>query len=330
VKLSNKILFAATAAVLVWFGVGSVQAQNPASLSVVDQTAHVSIRAMAANLSSGNDQSYDRGEGMRIFQGLKPDVVMIQEFNYKKNSPEDIRSMIDEAFGPDFHYYRENEPSDQIPNGVISRFPILESGEWEDKEMPNRDFAWAKLDLPGDRELWVISVHLSASKAPKRKLEAEELRRRVEAIEAKIPPNDYVLLGGDFNIGARDDVVIETLKPWVFELNPPRDSKGKTETNMNGKRNYDWILHDADLAPLQVPTRFVADELETLVEGENLFTHGLVFDSSIFARLPLVAPILSSDSRAPQMQHLAVVKDYKIPVPVAVDCDSEITGFDCR
>jgi hypothetical protein len=36
---------------------------------------------MAANLSSGNNQSYDPGEGARIFQGLKPDIVMIQELN---------------------------------------------------------------------------------------------------------------------------------------------------------------------------------------------------------------------------------------------------------
>lgn len=37
------------------------------------------IRIVAANTTSGNNQSY-LAPGERIFQGLKPDVVLIQEF----------------------------------------------------------------------------------------------------------------------------------------------------------------------------------------------------------------------------------------------------------
>ena len=39
--------------------------------------AQTTLRIMAANTSSGNRQSYDPGEGTRIFQGLDPDIVLI-------------------------------------------------------------------------------------------------------------------------------------------------------------------------------------------------------------------------------------------------------------
>ena len=62
----------------------------------------VRLRLMAANITSGNGQDYDPGHGMRIFQGVKPDVVMIQEFNYGTNSAADIRGFVDTAFGTGF------------------------------------------------------------------------------------------------------------------------------------------------------------------------------------------------------------------------------------
>ena len=58
----------------------------------------VNVRVMAANLN-GNSQAYEPF-ALRIFQGLKPDVVAIQEFNYSNNTEADIRSMVDTAFGP--------------------------------------------------------------------------------------------------------------------------------------------------------------------------------------------------------------------------------------
>lgn len=52
----------------------------------------VSFRAMAANISTGNNQSYDPGHGIRIFKAVKPDIVMIQEFRYGRNNDDDINS----------------------------------------------------------------------------------------------------------------------------------------------------------------------------------------------------------------------------------------------
>jgi len=267
------------------------------------------VRTMAANISSGNRQNYDNGEGARIFRGLKPDVVMIQEFNYGNNSPEDISKFVVDNFGETFHHYRESEASDQIPNGVISRFPILESGEWEDSEMPNRDFAWARINIPGKRDLWAISVHLSASQAPKRAREAEAL---VALIQSKIPAEDYVILGGDFNTTARTDVPVATLAAVVSERAAPVDSEGKSETNMTRRKNYDWVLADADLEPMAVPVTFLVKD-ETPIERKSSYVSGLVFHSATFPLLDRVAPVLATDSTAPGMQHLPVIKDYLIP-----------------
>ncbi len=86
----------------------------------LDAQSNVTVRVMAANLN-GNTQSY-QPFALRIFQGLKPDVVAIQEFNYSNNAPSDFRFMVDTAFGTNFVYYREpfNSGGD-IPNGIISR-----------------------------------------------------------------------------------------------------------------------------------------------------------------------------------------------------------------
>jgi endonuclease/exonuclease/phosphatase family metal-dependent hydrolase len=267
------------------------------------------LRIVAANLSSGNRQNYDNGEGGRILKGLKADIVLIQEFNYGSNSKEDLEKFVESACGKECQFFRETESTDNLPNGVISRYPIVESGEWEDLGMPNRDFAYARIDIPGDRDLWAISVHLSAKKSNVRVEEATALVERISAL----PARDYVVLGGDLNLASRTDAVITTLAPQVFEREAPVTSSGATTTNMNGQKNYDWVLNDADLEAHRVPTTFFAssDELQTV--GQNVYPTGLVFDCSEFPNFDRVAPVLPTDCRAPGMQHFAVVKDYAVP-----------------
>src|SRR5690348_6978080 len=75
--------------------------------AVADQV----VRIMAANTSSGNLQSYDPGHGNRIFQGLDPDIALVQEMNVtlngSKNSAATYRSWVDTNFGTGFHYHVE-------------------------------------------------------------------------------------------------------------------------------------------------------------------------------------------------------------------------------
>ena len=65
----------------------------------------------------------------------------------------------------------------QIPNGIISRFPIIESGSWDDPVLNNREFAWAHLRLPEKRDLWVVSVHLHSKGESSRATQAAALAK---------------------------------------------------------------------------------------------------------------------------------------------------------
>src|ERR1051325_4016578 len=113
--------------------------------------SNVVLRIMAANLT-GNSQTYGAPQ-IRIFQGLKPDVVCIQEFNYGGNSSTEFRAFVDEAFGTNFSYFRETNAVYQIPNGIISRYPLLGAGQWTDTEVRNRGLAGGGIFVPRTIEL---------------------------------------------------------------------------------------------------------------------------------------------------------------------------------
>jgi hypothetical protein len=262
------------------------------------------IRIMAANTTSGNLQSYDPGEGVRIFQGLDPDIVLIQEFNYGDDSPASIRQFIDNAFGTEFDYYREGG-NEQIPNGVISRYPILQSGEWVDSEVGNRDFAWAQIDIPGDRNLWVVSVHFLTTSPSNRNAQASSL---VSYIQSQVPMGDYLLIGGDFNTASFSEAALSTLSSKVDVSGRPRDQNGNLGTNASRSKPYDQLLPGPDLSQMETPVT---------ISGHGLtYGEGLVFDTRVFTPLSAVSPVLSGDSGASGMQHMAVVRDFLVPTAV--------------
>ncbi|MCB2155471.1 lamin tail domain-containing protein [bacterium] len=272
-----------------------------ASVSFAQQRAtEERIRLMAANITSGNLQSYDPGEGTRIFKGLKPDIVMIQEFNYGDNSSTTIQGWVESTFGAEYTYYREGG-NEQIPNGVISRWPMISSGEWNDSEVSNRDFAWAKIDIPGDTDLWAISVHLLTSGSGVRNSEAIALRNY---IQANVPAGDFLVIAGDFNTDSRSESCISTLSSVVYTGTPhPADQNGNDDTNASRSKPYDWVLVDSDLNAYKTP----------LTIGSSTYTNGLVFDSRVYTPLSEVSPVLYGDSGATNMQHMAVVKDFLVP-----------------
>lgn len=264
-----------------------------------DALGDVRLRLLAANTSSGNGQDYDLGHGIRIFQGTDADVVMIQEFNYRSNSAADLRAFVDTAFGPQFHYYREGGA--QIPNGIISRYPIIASGEWDDPYVSNRDFAWARIDVPGPRDLWAVSVHFLTTSSGNRNSEAVSL---VSRIRANIPEGDYLVVGGDLNTSSRNESAIGTLSQVVRTAGPhPADKNGNTNTNAGRNSPYDHVLVDNDLYAHQT----------AVVIGGSSFANGLVVDTRVYTPLSDIAPALSGDSGASGMQHMAVIKDFLIP-----------------
>jgi hypothetical protein len=259
---------------------------------------NVVIRVMAANLN-GNAQSY-QPFALRILKGLAPDVVAINEFNYGNNSAADLRFMVTNTLGIGFHHHRE--AGSGIPNGILSRWPIVAAGEWDDPTLTDRDFAWARIDVPGPDDLYVVSVHLKASggSESQRQQQAVQLRTRVTS---DFPSNALVVVAGDFNLQSRNvasEPALGVFGGFLRDVPIPTDQQGDPDTNNGRSRPYDVILQSPTLTPKVVPVRI----------GSQSFPNGLVFDSRVYNPLADVAPVLRTDSG--EAQHMAVLKDYRL------------------
>jgi endonuclease/exonuclease/phosphatase family metal-dependent hydrolase len=262
------------------------------------QTTNTIIRVMSANLN-GNTQSY-QPFAFRIFQGLTPDIVAIQEFNYSNNAPSDIRAMIDAAFGTNFVYFREDYPGG-IPNGVISRYPIVASGSWPDtvQSQPNRGYAWAQIHLPGTNDLYVVSVHLLTSSATDRASEAANLKA---LLQTNFPANAWIVVAGDFNTDTRTEPAMVTLGSLLSDSPIPTDAEagGNPNTSINRNHPHDYVLPSFSFTNLMTASVFPS----------HSFSNGLVFDSRVYIPLSDVAPVQFGDSS--NAQHMAVSKDFNI------------------
>ncbi len=264
------------------------------------------IRAIAGNISSGNYQSYDPGHGIRIFKGLQGDIFMVQEFNTGKNgSTMTDRDMVDEMCGTECYY---TVGTGQIPNGVVSRWPITSSGYWDDPNIDNRDLDWAVIDIPGPKDIFAISVHISTTSSkqgPAAKVIAEEVYDLMQANADKY----YFILGGDFNgsMIVSDTYLGKFNGANIFYVAGPHpvSEDGDEDTNSNRSSQYDFVLADYNLHTFQIPVKYT----------DFTYTNGLVFDTREYSQAELNAnfsPALTGDSGSSQMQHMAIVKDFNI------------------
>lgn len=257
------------------------------------------IRLMEGNLSSGNQQSY-LSPGSHIFAGLHPDVALVQEFNVGANSKLELDTWVKTTFGPAYSYFRESSAAFQIPNGVVSRFPILASGSITDPKVGNRAFAYARLQLPDGSKLWAFSLHLLTK--GDRDAEAAAL---VKWIKAAVPAGDHVVIGGDFNTGTRTEPCVLTLGAVVSVVAPfPVDNQGNEMTSGNRSKPHDWLLVDAALRARETPVAIKASR----------FPSGLVVDTRVYSPILDLSPAVATDSGAPSMQHMGVVRDFLLPV----------------
>ena len=277
--------------------------EGQVTVPVVSTTNRL-VRIAASNLSSGNGQSYE-APGIRILQGLKPDIIAMQEFNYAGNTTTDIQSLVNQlTFTNGSSWFRETGYS--IPNGIISRWPILASGSWVDSDtgVNDRGFAWARIDLPGTNDLYVVSIHLKASSGS-----ANELRREAQAtqlkglIQSNFPANAWIVVAGDLNTYNTNEASIQILGTFLKTSPDAVDNLGDPDTNFGRSSPYDHVYASYTLSTNQVAT----------VIGAASYPNGLVFDSRVFTPLSAVSPIESRDSGATGMQHMAVLKDFSIP-----------------
>ena len=268
---------------------------------------------VSANLTSGTNEvnsttTWD-DPGGRILEALCPDVALMQEWVLKPGIT--YRGFVDEHFGTGFSYYVEYQTGSYAqPNGIISRWPIVDYGEWPDGEVFNRDFAWVKVDLPGSKDLHAVSVHLKASSletpeedAATRLAEARALTNYIA--QAGWLTNGYVVVGGDLNLTNRTEWALKTLTNIVSDSHQPADQDGDRDTNSGKYRPYDLILPGPGL-----------DERHcSIVCYGETFPNGMVFDtrpSEVTWSGGVPPPALTTDSAAENMQHLAVMKVFEL------------------
>ena len=265
----------------------------PAELDAGADAGPVRVRIMTANTTSGAQQAYE-APGIHIFQGLAPDIALVQEFNYRAGT---TRELVNTAFGPQFCVYRDPR-SGGIPNGIVSRFRIVDAGDWTDPDIPDRAFTYARIDVPGPIDLWAVSVHLKTSNVTTRIAEAKRL---VAYIQAAVPAGDYVVVGGDLNTDVEFEQTLAELSAIVVTASPfAVDQNANNKTNAPRAKPYDWLLASPALDAKRAAVTI----------GASSFAAGLVFDSRVYMPLADVAPILATDSAATNMQHMPVVKEF--------------------
>ncbi len=266
----------------------------------------LSVRAVAANVTSGNGQDYDEGHGIRILQGLKGDIVMVQEFNYKQNTAANYREMVDKVCGTECSY---SAGTGQIPNGIISKWPITSKGKWDDPNINNRDLDWAVIDIPGPRDILAISVHLHTSPSSDQVTAAQVIAKQVYTKMKSDPDKYYYIVGGDFNgpSAVSDSGFGKYSGTKIFYVSGPHPESedGDYGTNASRSKQYDFVLADYDLHTFQ-----------TTVKYTNFsYPNGLVFDTREYSQSELNAsfsPAQKGDSDSTNMQHMAIVKDFVI------------------
>ncbi len=274
------------------------------TVAVVSATNRV-IRIAASNLSSGSNQAYE-APGIRLLQGLKPDIIAMQEFNFGANQTADIQSLVNQiTFTNGSSWFRESGYS--IPNGIISRWPILASGSWVDNDtgVNDRGFAWARIDVPGTNDLYVVSVHLKAAtdSASRRSAQATQLKG---LIQSNFPANAWIVVAGDLNTYNTNEAAIQVFSTFLKTSPEAVDNLGDPDTNAGRTAPYDHVYTSYTFSTNQVAT----------VIGAANYPNGLVFDSRVFTPLSDVSPAQSGDSGVTGMQHMAVLKDFRISYQV--------------
>jgi hypothetical protein len=108
------------------------------------------------------------------------------------------------------------------------------------------------------------------------------------------------------NLYSDTEPAILTFNTFLSDSPVPADQNGVGETNAGRSERYDRVLVSFSMTNRLVP----------IVMPSRTYPNGLVFDSRVYTPLSEVSPVLSTDSAAPMMQHMAVVKDFRVPFTV--------------
>jgi len=238
-------------------------------------------------------------------QGVDADILLVQECQYGDNTPSDLEAFTNLVLGSGYY----SIGSGSIPNSIISRYPIIDEGSITDPAVSNRDIRWAVLDIPGDRDVIVYSVNF-LDDFSSRNAAFDLIKDHVSSqLAASEPGSYYCIVGGTFYGEPVLTSQIVANSTFEYPANLPADKNGNTDTNADRSKCYDYLLFDESLNDLEIATTYGV--------GES-FPNGMVFDSRLYDQATLdswFSPVLTTDSGAPNMQHMIVVRTVSIPKP---------------
>jgi len=123
-----------------------------------------------------------------VLMRLAPDVTVTDEVR----EPESFDELADDLGGYSYRFLGDAPPVNRrIQIGILSRFPILERGQW--REFPvvlpgpcgetmrmafRRALPWSRLELPNGETLLVVAVHLKSRRAAAEEIPGSESYRR--------------------------------------------------------------------------------------------------------------------------------------------------------
>ncbi|HNW82128.1 MAG TPA: hypothetical protein PKG52_04475, partial [bacterium] len=203
----------------------------------------------------------------------------------------------------------------QIPNGIVSKWPITSSGYWDDPTLSNRELMWAVIDIPGSIDIFAISVHLHTDPAADQVTAAQVITKEVYNFRTAHPGEYYYVVGGDFNgtTSVSNSGFGQYNGSNIFYVSGPHpvDDNSNEDTNAGRSKHYDYVLGDYNMHGFQIPVVYNSN----INSSTKTYTNGLVFDTRTFTQSVLneyFSPALVGDSAASNMQHMAIVKDYLI------------------
>ena len=287
--------------------------RSPATAGATTQTIfHLrdndTVSVMAANITSGSNQEYE-DHGNRILQALGPDVVLLQEFNMTNGTTAAAyRAWVDQNFGTNYQYCVQTGVS--IPNGVVSRWPISSWGVWDDTTLTDRDFVWAKIELPGTQKLYAVSLHIKASSGYESQRTTETRALTNYIANAGWESGAYIAIGGDFNLQVRTETALSVLTSSIVrDTYQPADQNNNKNTNSGRDNPYDLVLPSTNLN---------ARHRTLSLWGYN-YTNGIVFDTRLTWANGLPPPSLYTNSATLNMQHMGVMKVFELEKDATVD-----------
>ena len=278
-----------------------------------EKLKNLHLRLMAANTTTGKYGLY-QSDGIRIFQAIDADIIMVQEFLYKN----DIEELVEKIYGKNClserkcYFYQGGRSK---PNGIMSKYPIIDTGYWKDSGYNDRNLDWAIIDIPGDVELYAISVHLSTD-GGEQTAPAKMIAQKIAAHKQANPGEYYYTVGGDFNgstavraFGTNGAFVTSDPKPESEKCRRSKSSYKCTNTNHGRTKHYDWILESSNLSKLRVTTKLCKDNNSDCLN----YPKGLVFDTREYInKSDYISPARLNDSTDTYMQHMAIIKDFEI------------------